>query len=54
MKQQFENQDAKKLKDKTDSDATAEKRIDRVAEEAAEKGTKAEQLYDANNPIISK
>ncbi len=54
MKQQFENQEANKQKDKTDSDAAAEKRIDRVAEKAAGKATKEEQLYDANNPIFSK
>ncbi len=54
MKQQFENQDAKKLKDKTDSDTAAEKRIDRVAKKAAGKSAKAEQLYDEDHPIFSK
>ncbi len=32
----------------------AEKRIERVAEEAAEKATKTEQRYDRDHPIFSK
>jgi hypothetical protein len=32
----------------------AEKRIEQVAEEAAEKATKTEQRYDRDHPIFSK
>lgn len=52
--EQFENQEAAKLKDETVSDTTAEERIDRVAEKAAEKSTKTEQRYDKDHNIISK
>jgi len=54
MAEQFENQEAAKLEDETASDATAEKRIERVAEKAAEKSTKTEQHYDENHAIFSK
>ncbi|MGB7546440.1 MAG: hypothetical protein WBM14_01710 [Terracidiphilus sp.] len=54
MKQQFENQEAKKLKDKTNSDAATEKRVNHLAEKAAEKATKTEQRYDKDHTIISK
>jgi hypothetical protein len=54
MPKQFENQEETKLEDATISDATAEKRINRVAEKAADKATKTEQLYEKDNPIFSK
>jgi len=54
MKQQFENQEAKKLEDTTDSDASTEKRINHLAEKAAEKASKTEQNYDKDHAIISK
>ena len=54
MPEQFENQKATKLEDETVSNAAAEKRIVRVAEKAAGKATKAEQVYDKDNPIFSK
>ena len=54
MPEQFENQEVTKLEDETASDATAEKRIERVAEKAAEKSTKTEQRYDRDQPIFSK
>jgi hypothetical protein len=43
MTDQFENTEATRLEDETISDATAEKKIERVADKAAEKSTKTEQ-----------
>lgn len=54
MPEQFENPEAKKLADETVSNAAAEKKIDRVAEKAAEKASKTEQRYDKDHTIISK
>jgi hypothetical protein len=54
MPEQFENSEATKLEDETVSDATAEKRIERVADKAAEKSTKSEQVYDRDHRIFSK
>jgi hypothetical protein len=54
MTEQFENPEAEKLEEMTNSDASAEKRIHLIAEKAAEKSTKKEQLYDKNKPIFSK
>jgi hypothetical protein len=54
MAEQFENQEAAKLEDETVSDATAEKRVDSVAEKAAEKSTKTVQHYDEEQSIFSK
>jgi hypothetical protein len=54
MKQQFESEEAKKLKEKTDSDVATEKRINQLADKAAEKASKTEQRYDKNHTIISK
>jgi hypothetical protein len=54
MTEQFQNQEAEKLTEITDSVAPTEKRIEHLAEKAAEKSTKTEQLYDKNNPIFSK
>jgi hypothetical protein len=54
MPGQFENQEVTKLDDEAAPDATAEERIDRVAEKAAEKSTKTEQRHDADQGIFSK
>ena len=54
MSEQFENTEATKLKDETISDATAEKRIERVADKAAEKSSQTEQRYDSDHNIFSK
>lgn len=54
MPEQFENSEATKLEDETISDATAEKRIERVADKAAEKSTKTEQRYDTDHNMFSK
>lgn len=54
MKQQFENEEAKKLNDKPSSESAADKRINNLAEKAAEKASKTEQHYDKGHSIISK
>jgi hypothetical protein len=54
MPEQFENAEATKLVDETISDATAEKRIERVADKTAEKATRTEQRYDSDHKIFSK
>jgi hypothetical protein len=54
MPELFENQEAAKQEDETVSGTTAEKRIDRVAEKAAEKSTKTVQRYDGDHDIFSK
>jgi hypothetical protein len=53
MPKQFENPDAAKIENETVSDVTAEKRIDRVAEEAAEQASQREKRYDSDHTIIS-
>jgi hypothetical protein len=54
MPEQFENPEARKLEDETVSDTAAAKRIDRVAERAAEKAAKTEQSYDQDHTIFSR
>jgi|HubBroStandDraft_1064217.scaffolds.fasta_scaffold65440_2 hypothetical protein len=54
MTGQFENKEATKLEDETISEATAEKRIEHVAERAAEKSTQTEHRYDRDHEIFSK
>lgn len=53
MTEQFENSEATKREDETITDATAEKRIERVADKAAEKSSKTEQRYDSDHNIFS-
>jgi hypothetical protein len=53
MPEQFENPEATTLEDETVSDTAAEKRIDRVAEEAAAKAAKTVQHYDKDHTIFS-
>jgi hypothetical protein len=53
MPEQFENPEATKLEDEPVLDATAEKRIERVAEKAAEKSTHTAQKFDKDHTIIS-
>jgi len=53
MPDQFENPEEIKVEDETDTDATANKRIERVAEKAAEKSSKTAQNYDKEHTIIS-
>ena len=52
MPGQFENPETTKLEVETVLDASKEKKIDRVAEKAAEKSTKAVQQYDKNNSSL--
>ena len=54
MPDQFENPKVTKVEDETVSDAAANKRIERVAEKAAEKASRTEQHYDQDHEIISK
>jgi uncharacterized protein (UPF0147 family) len=54
MPEQFENPETTKLEDETVSDATAKKRIDRVAEKAAEKVSNTLKSYDKRKAIFSK
>jgi len=54
MPEQFENSEATKLEDETVSDATAKMKIDRIAEEAAEKASRTVESYDEDHTIFSK
>ena len=54
MPQQFENPEVIKVENETVSDETAQKRIERVAEEAAEKPSRTERDYDQGHQIVSK
>ncbi|MFY9853242.1 MAG: hypothetical protein WAK26_05115 [Terracidiphilus sp.] len=54
MPEQFENPEVTKLENETVSDAAATKRIEHVAEKAAEKASRTEQRYDQDHEIISK
>jgi hypothetical protein len=53
MPKQFENAEATKLEHETGSDATAEKKINQVAEKAAEKASKTVKEYDKEHGVIS-
>jgi hypothetical protein len=53
MPEPFEHPEATKPDDKAVSEATADKRIDRVAEKAAEKSTQPVQSYDEDHKIIA-
>jgi hypothetical protein len=54
MPEQFENPEVIKLENETASDASAEKRIELLAEKAAEKASRTEHDYDQGHQIISK
>ena len=54
MPEQFENLEATKLEDETVSDASAKKRIEHVAEKAAEKASKTEKDYDKDHSLFTK
>jgi hypothetical protein len=53
MPKQFENTEAKKLEHETVTDAKAEKKIDRVAEKAAQKASKTVKDYEKDHAVIS-
>jgi hypothetical protein len=54
MTEQIKNPEGTKVVNDTVSEAAARKRIDRVAEKAAEKSSRTEQNYDQGHQIISK
>ena len=54
MAEQFENPEVIKLEDETVSMAGAQKRIERVAEKAAERPSRTEHEFDQDHQIISK
>lgn len=54
MAEQFENPEVTKLEDEIVSNATAKKRIERVAEKAAEKASHTEQSYDQGSNDLFK
>jgi hypothetical protein len=54
MPEEFENPEATKVEDETVSDASAQKRIDRVAEKAAEKASHTEHSYERESTDLFK
>jgi hypothetical protein len=52
MSTQYENPQTAKLEDEVITDASTTKRIDHVAEKAAEKSSKTEQKYDKETSTI--
>jgi hypothetical protein len=54
MPEQFENPEVIKHENQTVTDAAEKKRIEHVADEAAEKSSHTEQRYDQDHPIFSK
>ncbi|MGA2672076.1 MAG: hypothetical protein ABSE99_02505 [Terracidiphilus sp.] len=54
MAEQFENPEVTKIENGTVSDAPAQKRIELVAEKAAEKPSHTERSYDRDHDIFSK
>ena len=52
MPTQYENPQAAKLEDVVVSEGSTEKRIDHVAEKAAEKSAKIEQKFDEENSSL--
>jgi hypothetical protein len=53
MPKQFENPEAERLENEIVSDTTEEKRIERVAQKAAEQASQTEKRYDSDHTIIS-
>ena len=49
MEKQFENPQEAKLAEENDTNDSSQKRIDRIAEKAAEKPTKVQQHFDKEN-----
>ena len=54
MPGQFKNAEETRLEEEIRSDTTAQERMERLAEKAAEKSSKTEQLYDEDHDIFSK
>ena len=53
MPEQFENPEATKLEDDTVTSESAEKAIERIAEEAAQKSTLTEHKFDKDHKIFT-
>jgi hypothetical protein len=53
MAEQFENPEATKVEAETVSKVSAQKRIDRVAEKAAEGAANTEKKYDGEHTIVT-
>jgi hypothetical protein len=53
MAEQFENPEETKVKDETVSDDSAQKRIDRVAEKAAERASNTVKKYEDDQTIVT-
>jgi len=54
MTKQLENTEVTKTEDETVSETAAQRRIDHVAEEMAEKSSRTEKKYDTDHTIFSK
>ena len=54
MSKQFENPQEQKVEDQTVSNESSGKRIDNIAEKAAEKASKTEQNEREDLPLFSK
>ena len=54
MSKQFENPQEQKVEDQTVSNESSGKRIDNIAEKAAEKASKTEQKKENDLPLFSK
>ena len=54
MSNQIENQDKPKFDISKSSETQAEKRLERAADEAAEKAERTEQQYDEGHGIFTK
>jgi hypothetical protein len=53
MPEQFENANVKKLKDETVTAESPQKKIERIAEEAAAKSSKTVKQYDKEKNIFT-
>jgi hypothetical protein len=53
MPEAFENPEVTELENETVSDPSAQKRIERVADKAAGKASKTEQVYEKDEKVIS-
>ncbi len=53
MPERVENPETTKLEDETVLNESAEEKVERIAEKAAEKSTKAVQRYDKDHTIFS-
>ncbi|HUV70386.1 MAG TPA: hypothetical protein VMW15_12035 [Terracidiphilus sp.] len=53
MPQQFQNPDEQKVENEVAPVESSDKRLENLAEKAAQKGAKREQKYDKDHGIIS-